>query len=79
MTDLGDRMKRYEQVENKHLTRRTPVVVRVDGKAFHTMTRLCHEPFDDSLCKAMDYGAQKVMGQMQNCRLAYVQIGRAHV
>jgi tRNA(His) 5'-end guanylyltransferase len=70
-------MKCYEKVENKTLTRRTPVIVRVDGKAFHTMTRLCADPFDASLCRAMDSAAQKVMKQMQNCRLVYTQSDEA--
>ena len=33
---LGDRMKRYEYVSRNYLTRRVPVIIRIDGKAFHT-------------------------------------------
>ena len=36
---LGDRMKGYENISRNYLTRRVPVCVRIDGKAFHTLTR----------------------------------------
>lgn len=38
-TSLGDRMKEYERASRTHLTRRTPVIIRVDGKSFHTFTK----------------------------------------
>lgn len=38
--DLGKRMKEfYEQVPKTRLVRRMPVMIRIDGKAFHTFTR----------------------------------------
>lgn len=37
--DLGERMKRYEFVTRNYLTCKTPVIVRIDGKAFHTFTK----------------------------------------
>ena len=37
---LGDRMKEYyENVYRIKLTRRTPVIIRLDGKAFHNYTK----------------------------------------
>lgn len=50
---LGDRMKRYEDVPRAYLMRRCPVIVRVDGRAFHTLTRDCDRPFDSGLVDAM--------------------------
>jgi len=38
-TTLGDRMKQYETTTQSHLLRRTPVIIRVDGRAFHTFTK----------------------------------------
>ena len=36
---LGDRMKEfYENRSKTYLTRRTPVIIRLDGKAFHSFT-----------------------------------------
>lgn len=46
---LGDRMKTYENVTRNYLMKRTPVVVRLDGKAFHTYTRSCSKPYDYNL------------------------------
>lgn len=43
---LGDRMKRYEYVSRNYLTRRVPVIIRIDGKAFHTFTKGMRKPFD---------------------------------
>lgn len=43
---LGDRMKRYENVPKVRLVRRMPVIIRLDGKAFHTFTRGFVKPFD---------------------------------
>jgi tRNA(His) 5'-end guanylyltransferase len=37
--DIGDRMKRYESVFHYTLPRRIPVILRLDGRAFHTITR----------------------------------------
>ena len=43
---LGDRMKRYEGVSRTYLVRRMPVIIRIDGKAFHTFTKGFQKPFD---------------------------------
>lgn len=43
---LGDRMKGYENVTRTKLVRRMPVIIRIDGKAFHTFTKGFDKPFD---------------------------------
>lgn len=55
MTDIiGKRMKEfYEQIPDVKLTRRTPVAIRIDGKAFHTFTRGFRRPFDRLLMNCM--------------------------
>jgi len=35
--DLGNRMKRYEAPTQGVLQPRTPAIIRVDGKAFHSL------------------------------------------
>ena len=50
---LADRMKRYEQASKFYLTRRIPVIIRLDGKAFHTFTKGLKKPFDDVLNRTM--------------------------
>ena len=44
---LGDRMKlAYEQAYRIFLPKRMPVIIRVDGKAFHTLTRKYRKPYE---------------------------------
>lgn len=46
-TTLGDRMKNnYENITRYYLTRRMPVIIRVDMKAGHTFTKGMKKPFD---------------------------------
>lgn len=71
--DLADRMKAYEGVTHRHLTRRAPVVVRVDGRAFHSVTADMDRPFDRSLVNAMVAAAGALAAEMQGCRLWYHQ------
>ena len=71
---LGDRMKgQYEHRTRYFLPRRTYTIIRVDGKAFHSYTRGCVEPFDAPLMDAMDRTAMYLCGEMQGSVLAYVQ------
>ena len=51
---LGDRMKHnYEEVSKTRLTRRVPVIIRLDGAHFHTVTRGFKKPFDEVMIKTM--------------------------
>ena len=72
-TSLGDRMKGYEGVPRHLLTRRMPVIIRLDGKAFHTLTKKLDKPYDvdfrDCMMKTAEFLVENVMG----CKLAYVQ------
>lgn len=70
---LGDRMKGYEHAARVYLPRRMPVILRVDGKAFHTYTRGCKKPFDDHLMGMMDETAMALCEEIQGAQLAYVQ------
>ena len=71
--DLGDRMKNYENTLRQYLTPRMPVIMRIDGKAFHSLTRKCKKPFDVDFASAMDCTARKLLNEIQNSRMAYVQ------
>lgn len=77
MGDLGDRMKRYERASERHLTPRCPVIVRVDGRAFHTFTRGCDRPFDRRIVDAMLIGAMRTAADMQGFTIGYVQSDEA--
>lgn len=71
--DLDDRMKAYENCYRQTIMPRMPAIIRVDGKAFHTLTRGCDKPFDKPLMDAMDFTAQALVNEIQNARLAYIQ------
>ena len=70
---LGDRMKGYENISRIYLTRRTPIIIRIDGKAFHSFTRGFARPFDDVLIKSMQDTAKYLCENIMGCKLAYTQ------
>lgn len=70
---LGDRMKTYENVTRTHLTRRVPVIIRIDGKAFHTFTCGFKRPFDEILVKSMQETMKYLCENIQGCVLGYTQ------
>ena len=72
--NLGDRMKEnYENRAKTQLLRRTPVIIRLDGKAFHTFTRGFKKPFDDILTEAMQQTMLTLCKEIQGCVLGYTQ------
>lgn len=78
MTDtLGDRIKKYEKTTNYRLLPKSPLFIRIDGRAFHTFTRGCDKPFDKVLIDAMVYAAQMTAKEMSGFKLAYVQSDEA--
>ena len=47
MITLDDRMKTYyEGAYRVYLTRRMPVIIRIDSRAGHTFTKSLKKPFD---------------------------------
>ena len=72
--ELGNRMKtNYEKIPQTKLMRRTPVAIRIDGKAFHTFTRGFKKPFDDILIKSMQETMKYLCENIQGCVLGYTQ------
>jgi tRNA(His) 5'-end guanylyltransferase len=72
--ELGTRMKEfYEQVPKTRLVRRTPVAIRIDGKAFHTFTRGFGKPFDEVLIRSMQQTMKYLCENIQGCVLGYHQ------
>lgn len=70
---LGDRMKGYENVTRTKLVRRMPVIIRIDGKAFHTFTKGFDKPFDSLLMDAMNRTMKYLCENIQGCVLGYTQ------
>lgn len=63
----------YEDRARFMLPRRTYTIIRLDGKAFHTLTRGLVKPFDDEMAEAMTRAAMAVVAEAQGAKLAYVQ------
>ena len=70
---LGDRMKEYERRNQYFLQRRTPVILRIDGKAFHTFTRGFQKPFDEVLGNAMVRTMEYLCQNISGCVFGFVQ------
>lgn len=73
-TTLGDRMKNnYENITRYYLTRRMPVIIRLDMKAGHTFTKGMKKPFDDVFVKTMQDTMKYLCENIQGCVLGYTQ------
>lgn len=70
---LGDRMKQYEEVTRVHLMRRTPVIIRIDGRSFHTFTKGFTKPFDEILIKTMQQTMLALCEGIEGCVMGYTQ------
>jgi len=70
---LGDRMKGYEYESRFYLEEKKPVIIRVDGKAFHSFTRGMLRPFDTILMESMKQTMQYLCSHIQNCVFGYTQ------
>ncbi len=70
---LGDRMKGYENVQRHHLMSRTPVIIRLDGKAFHTYTRKAGKPFCEDIAFIRKRTLAHLVDNIQGCILGYSQ------
>lgn len=74
MDSLGDRMKsNYENRCRYYLTRRTPVIMRLDGKAFSQLTKNMEKPFSNVFADVMAKTAMDLCGEIQGAKCAYVQ------
>ncbi len=72
--ELGSRMKNYyESIPKTRLMRRTPVAIRIDGKAFHTFARGFVKPFDEVLGNAMVRTMEYLCKNIQGCVFGYTQ------
>lgn len=71
---LGDRMKEfYENRSKLYLPRRVPVIIRLDGKAFHTFTKGLKRPYDEIFHNTMNATMQYLCENIQGCKLGYTQ------
>ena len=71
--DLDTRMKKYEYITRTHLVPKTPVIIRIDGKSFHTFTRHLKKPFDEIFVQSMKKTMEYLCKNIQGCVLGYTQ------
>ena len=71
---LGDRMKEfYENRSKTKLVRRMPVIIRLDGRSFHTFTRGFVKPFDKRMIETMQEATLELCKNIQGCVFGYTQ------
>lgn len=70
---LGSRMKEYEYVTRNYLVNRVPIIVRIDGKAFHKFTRGLDKPCDKIFMESMKKTTVELCKQVQGTVMGYTQ------
>lgn len=73
MTDLSNRMKRYENAASLVLPLRTYTVIRVDGRTFRTHLAEAVRPFDDHFVAAMNSVAGALVEEISGSFAAFTQ------
>ena len=72
-SDLANRMKEYEKAGQRYLTRRMPVLLRLDGCHFHSYAKKFKRPFDEILIKTMQETTKYLCENIQGAALGYCQ------
>mgnify|MGYP001154411212 CR=1 FL=1 len=70
---LGEIMKEYEHQHRRKLSKDSYILMRLDGKSFHSYTRGLKKPYDLKLMEAMDNTLLKLCEQIQGVRFGYVE------
>lgn len=72
-SDIGTRMKAYENCYRVYLPRRQAVIVRIDGRAFHTFTKGFVKPYDEFFAEAMQETTKQLCENIGGCKFGYTQ------
>lgn len=74
-SSLADRMKKYEGSTNYNIISRVPIIARLDGKKFSSLTKKLNieKPFSSLFSAMMTQSAIAVASEMQGCMLGYTQ------
>lgn len=70
---FNERMKGYENISKNYLMRRTPVVLRIDGKSFSKYTKNLVKPFDEVLSNSMANTTKFLCENIQGAIFGYTQ------
>lgn len=63
----------YENRSKQYLTRKMPVMIRIDGRAFHSFTKGFSRPYDEVFHAAMNATLQYLCKNIQGCKFGYTQ------
>lgn len=72
-TQLDQLMKSYEHAYRRKVSPTDYILLRLDGKAFHTFTRGLERPYDRDLIRAMQETTVELCQGIQGVRFAYTQ------
>ena len=70
---LKDRMLDYEKVTNTYLTKKTPVILRLDMRSGHSFTKGFDKPFDEMFMNTMQNTMSYLCSNIQGCVFAYTE------
>src|SRR5574344_2103477 len=72
---LGDRIKQYEITFDYRFTNKLPIIIRLDGKAFHTWVKKsqCDKPFDFNLINLMQNTTKYLCENISGAIVGYCQ------
>ena len=74
--DIGIGIRMKENYENRYriyLTRRIPIIIRIDGKSFHSFTKWFKRPFDELLYRTMSKTGLELVKNIQGSKMGYIQ------
>lgn len=68
-----ERMKGYEKSSSNYLVKKVPVIIRLDGRAFKTLTKDLHKPYDEVILSCMQDTMKYLCDNIQGCVFGYTQ------
>lgn len=70
---LGEDMKAEEKLLRSYVEPKKYLIVRLDGKAFHSYTKGLDRPYDSKFMDDMDGVAQHLCSSVSNIKMAFIQ------
>jgi len=72
-TEIGNRMKNYEDVFRQSLPLKMPLILRIDGKAFSSYTKNFEQPWSEEIKNAFIFSSKMLFPEVQGLKIAYAQ------
>lgn len=66
-------MKSYEEKYDLRLEKKEPVIIRIDGRAFHTWTKGLKKPFDTVFITSMQDTMKQLCSNIEGCVFGFTQ------